>query len=754
MSQQTTHATPQAGPAIAGPGDVWRIVWKRIWLILACLVVIGLGGTAGLVAWWYKAPLYTASGIVAVDPGQVPRSQWDPVSQDYISAQMYTPFMMAQTMVIKSDLVLEDALKTVGEDQSMYPASAAGTVPLSEDLDVKYLPRTQNILVSLTGRRPRQVAEIVRGVLESYLERTEQQQSQETVRRLGDLQAERDHLRDQIQDLERQLELYRTESNAVILTERGGEELARLNALTGQLVRKQLELAETRAAWLQFRQLQQQAEEEQNYGPLLMAYPAITDALRRNDEVARLQAHVGELERSLQSLQSRLGEQHKAIAGSQKSLQSVTNELEAVRQSVLAELLQQTGATLKNAYDRARESEAELRDQVAEARQEAIKIGNRAAEYQARLRDYQRVRNQLDNVLQGLDQLRLQSAMAQQNIRVVQWPRVPIEPSEPRLLLYIPAVILFSLLLGVGLSFLLEFVDNKLRTPAQVVRQVGVPILGTVPDLAEDDRLSLDTDVAKVSHVAPQSLLAEAFRQFRTNLRFSSNEPIKSLLVTSPHPGDGKTATAVNLAITIARTGSRVLLVEANFRRPALARVWDLPDRVGLSNVLVGLNSVDEAIQATRVENLDVLVGGPQPPSPADLLGSERMSQLVRDLTERYDHVILDAAPVLLVADMHLLAQAMDGVVLVYRAGENTRGLALRAARQLAELGSPLLGAVLNGVRATKGGYFREVYQAYYDYSGPAPQSVLARSGVPAQEEAVQAIKDRAEESASQDRPE
>jgi capsular exopolysaccharide synthesis family protein len=204
---------------------------------------------------------------------------------------------------------------------------------------------------------------------------------------------------------------------------------------------------------------------------------------------------------------------------------------------------------------------------------------------------------------------------------------------------------------------------------------------------------------------------------------FASDQPIKTLLVTSPNPGDGKSIVASNLAITMARGGHKVLLIETNFRRPFLARVFDLPDAVGLSNVLVGLNTAAEAIQATRVENLDVLVCGAQPPSPGELLGSLSMKQLVQDQAERYDHVIIDGAPILVVADVHLLAERVDGVLLVYRAGENTRGLALRAARQVRSLRARLLGAILNRVRATKGGYFREAFQAYYDYSGhPARQ--------------------------------
>ena len=142
----------------------------------------------------------------------------------------------------------------------------------------------------------------------------------------------------------------------------------------------------------------------------------------------------------------------------------------------------------------------------------------------------------------------------------------------------------------------------------------------------------------------------------------------------------------------------------------------------------MGLNTPAEAIRATAIENLDVLPGGPPPPSPADLLGSDGMTRFLDEQSRNYDHIVIDGAPVLVVADIHLLAEAVDAVVLVFRAGENSRGLALRAARQVHSLRARLLGAVLNGVRATKGGYFREAYQAYYEYSGSQATCV---TGIP-----------------------
>ena len=717
---------PMSAPALGVP-DVLRILRKRVWLLVACIIVLGIGGTAGLVAWYFYVPTYSATGIINIVAYQGERGGGPFPNQyaDVIPSSLYEQYMMNQVLVIESDAVLRQAIDALGLEQNIYKKEKPEE--LSKELSVAYLPRSQNIAVTLSGRNPVQIQTIVRGVLDAYIKFVKTQNAQTEADRQRDLTTERNSLTQQADELNRRLMTFLRESGAAALEGRS-EEMGRLEMTTRQLVLAQGALADAKAQWEYFQQLAQQAEQEKNQAAVFVSYPAIGDELRRSPSIISQATQVVRLGQDLASLKQRLGPSHEVVKRAEQLYQAAKNDLEVEQARVVGELLQQQGAVLKADYERARDAEAAVSDQVATARADAARVALRAAEYQGMQREYQRVQTLLDTVLTGLAQMRIQSALVRPNTQITQYPTPPDQPSEPKLLLYIPAVVLFSIALGIGLSMLLEFMDTKIRTPAQIVRQLGVPLLGSIPDVAEDERLSLGSDLSQVSQVAPQSLMAEAFRQFRTNLRFASDRALKSILVTSPNAGDGKTVTAVNLAIAMARGGSKVLLVEANFRRPALARSFDVPDRVGLSNVLVGLNQLNEAVQATRVENLSLLVGGPPPPSPADLLGSERMRRLLQEAAAQYDHIVIDAAPVLLVADAHLLTEAVDGVVLVFRAGENTRGLALRAARQILDLRARLLGAVLNGVRATRGGYFRAAYQAYYDYAGPGPRAVLSRA--------------------------
>jgi len=716
MSQQPTSGSP-AVAGILAPADVWRIIKKRLWLIIACFVVLGLGGSGALVAWYFWAPLYTAEGFVEVEPGQGQMTALTGGAQTEVPIQLFPSYIETQVQAIKNPRVLDAALKDVEGKQTAYTGPGA-TLALSEDLQVRSILNTQYIYVGLRGWNREEVTRIVAQVLDQYTKQLDADRKQADAERQGGLREKRDDMQNQLNVLARRLSDLRSESSLVATDDRTSEQRERLAVITRQLADAQLELARTKAAWDQFQKLRQDAEQGKDMTPVLMAFPEMMDAMRRDESIRLGTEQVSRLAQELQALKQRFGPKNEIVQRTEKALQTAQNDLQAKQENVLGQLFQQTAATLKGAYDRARDQEASLLAGQSEARAAALAAAKLTAEYRGKEDAYNRGMALLSTLTDGLERMSISAALTRPNIRVARPPMLPLEPSEPRLVLYIPAVIVFSLMVGLGLSLLVEVADTRLRTPNEVARQVGVPLLGSIPDITEDERLATDANLVLVSQTVPHSLLAEAFRQSRTNLLFASDTPLKSILVTSPNPGDGKTTVATNLALTMARGGNRVLLVDANFRRPTLARVLDLPDAVGLSNILVGLNTFQEAVQATQFENLDVLVCGPPPPSPAELLGSGAMRQLVQEQSRRYDQVIIDGAPILVVVDNYLLAEAVDGVLMVLRAGENTRGLAQRAVRQVRSLRARLLGAVLNRVRATKGGYFRESYQAYYDYSG------------------------------------
>ena len=224
-------------------------------------------------------------------------------------------------------------------------------------------------------------------------------------------------------------------------------------------------------------------------------------------------------------------------------------------------------------------------------------------------------------------------------------------------------------------------------------------------------------DFRRVILEAPRSPAAEAFRQIRTNLLYSGPvQQRRSMLVTSPGPEDGRTTVVLNLAVAIAQAGHRVLVVDANFRQPAIADLFPGTHEAGLSSALVGQAQWRDVVSSTEVPNLEVIASGPLPPNPAELLGSDIMRQLVSEMAAEYDQVIFDGSPAMVVSDACVLATQVDAVVLVVRAHQNSIGIAMRTAEQLRRIGAHVLGVVLQAVRTTAGGYLRKNYQTFYEY--------------------------------------
>lgn len=730
MSQHPAYA-PASSSVVFGPADLWRIVRARLWLILACCIVVGGGGTAAVIAWYFYAPSYTAFGTIRVEPSS---TQGNPVFGAQYESQpsitLYQQYVESQVLAVKQTRVLQAVLDQLKGEQTMFAGVGAAN-RLRDTLQVAYLTNTQDIAVSLRGRNKEQVKAIVSEVLGQFINQVDKDRDEADQKRQGGLTAEQKELRKQVDRLSADLTHYREDASLVITDERNSEQMARLVALTHTLSDLQVAEAEASIAWNTFGLVQRDIEEHRDRDPTqaLMAFPEVLDALNHDPSVVAMTDMVSRLSQELQGLQQQFGPNHPTVKRMATALQAAQTDLESKRSLVLGAQFQQQAAILKSKFDRLRAAESELLNRVAEARTAAIGAAKLAADYKGREEEYNRVLALLNVVTDGLERMKISAALARPNVHVSSSPDIPIDPSEPRPFLYILVSWMLALLVGLGLSILLEIADTRVRAPSDVSRQLGVPLLGSIPDLTEDERLSLDANLGVIGQDSPHSLLAEAYRQCRTNLLFASDHPIKSLLVTSPNPGDGKSTVAANLAITMARGGSRVILVEANFRRPTVAQMFDVPDTIGLSNVLVGLSQLDDGIQGTRVGNLDVLTCGALPPSPAELLGSASMRQLVQTLMQRYDQVVIDGAPMLVVADNYLLAEMVDGVILVFHAGHNTRGMASRAARQIVTLRARLLGGVLNRVLATKGGYFREAFQTYYDYSGAACPADLVPAG-------------------------
>lgn len=288
----------------------------------------------------------------------------------------------------------------------------------------------------------------------------------------------------------------------------------------------------------------------------------------------------------------------------------------------------------------------------------------------------------------------------------------PIRPNVPQTTFL---GIVGGLLAGLALAFLLEFLDSSVTSQSEIEERLGLTFLGFVPSIPTSDGTSKDLHI----HREPKSHIAECTRAVRTNLLFMSpDKPLKRMLVTSSGPQEGKSTTAINLAIAMAQSGQRVLIVDTDMRRPRLHRAFGVPNDLGVSSIVVGEGKLEDAIKTTEVPGVYLLPCGPVPPNPAELLHTRAFGELLETLEARFDRVLLDSPPVGAVADAVVLATQVNGVVMVLKAGVTNRDVARRTLRALNDVKATMLGAVLNDVNLERSRYGDYSYGYSYRYYG------------------------------------
>jgi polysaccharide biosynthesis transport protein len=297
-------------------------------------------------------------------------------------------------------------------------------------------------------------------------------------------------------------------------------------------------------------------------------------------------------------------------------------------------------------------------------------------------------------------------------LSIVESAQAPTEPVGPRLGENLLLAAVIGLVLAVGAAFLAEYIDDTLKSPDDVQQTLGLTTIGGIARIAGDDYPSKLITVEE-----PRSVIAEAYRVLRTNLQFSAvDRPLRTVMVTSPNPVEGKSVTAANLAVVIAQSGKRVILIDADLRRPVQHRIFSMSNNLGLTNLLSDSSvQPDDALQATPVDNLRVIASGPLPPNPSEMLGSKRMSDLIEMLKQQSDTIVFDSPPVMAVTDATVLATRVDGCLLVVDAGRTRRNAAKRSKDALLAVGAQVYGIALNRLTSRNGGPY---YHYYYSEDG------------------------------------
>jgi capsular exopolysaccharide synthesis family protein len=326
-------------------------------------------------------------------------------------------------------------------------------------------------------------------------------------------------------------------------------------------------------------------------------------------------------------------------------------------------------------------------------------------------------RTTLSSLANNYNQIRIAEAQASNNVVIAKPAVVPLGPVRPRTMTNVLLAMIVGGMLAVGAAFLVEYLDDTVKSPDDVTRVTGLSTLGAIARLKD----AAGTQRQLISWMQTKAPETEAYRTLRTNIQFSSvDKPIRTLMVTSSGPGEGKSTTAANLAVVMAQTGQKVILVDTDLRRPVIHKTFGVPNNVGITTTLLAGQDVDLAtyLQPTEIENLMVLTSGPIPPNPSELLGSHRMAHVIEQLSQVADLVIFDTPPVLVVTDASVLGRQVDGALLVADAGGTREHALAQTVDEFRKTGVNILGIALNRLDSRSRGYYYYYHYYYTDEGG------------------------------------
>ncbi len=684
--------------------DILRILRKRKWLIiLAELICVGIAIGATML-WLMNAPLFTAFAVLEVRPEPTSPLSAQQGSQ---SRDVLEILATKYASLAGSEPVLQTALATpeVRATTWLQKSPDDSLLRLQNMINISPITSSALIRIAATGTNKTELPDIVNAVANSARQRSSEianRGKQDQIRQLRQertsLADTRDRIRADKAKLVRDAQVPDVTGHTNVLS-------MELQQIAPQVSALEFELAQA--------DQQLQLLRDQIRSGDIAKLPTVLQAMEMDPSIRSLSQALLNLNAGKASMERKWGPGNPRSVEYIGRIDSMQKELDSRRQALLQ-------AQVNSIMANTEANKAIILGRLTEMRQKYRLIDVSVRDLRATLSAYSQLEEQDKTLTDQIE--RIDSRLVDLRIllegssplEVMQLAYTPLQPSMPRWQIMVPLGVLLGLVVGLGLAFLLEFIDTSIKGPSDIVRRVDLPMLGMVPHQDDVEEDIGDLRLAFASH--PNSLISEAFRQIRTCLQFSgpANQR-RSLLITSPQPEDGRTTVALNLAASVARAGKKVLVVDANFRLPAVRGLFSACPEGGLSSALVG-QAVWRDMTLEIEPNFSVMASGPLPPNPGELLGSEQMRTILAEMVSEYDQVIFDGAPCLVVTDSMALGSLVDGIVLVVRAGANTYGIVQRTQEMLSRGGTHIIGIVLNGVRAVAGGYLRKNYEAFYDY--------------------------------------
>jgi succinoglycan biosynthesis transport protein ExoP len=710
-----------------------RVMKKRRATILTIAFLVF---TIGLFATLKEKPIYRARVLVEIQkenpdiPTLQELFQVESISDTYLETQyrILKSENLARRVIadLKLDRLVEfnqpaswwaarkqeaSALPAVDARGSVSPESVIDNEVLKkfqDRLDVEPLKRSRLVEISFESNDRNLAAQVVNILASTYIQQNLEARWQASQKASEWLSQQLLGMKSKLEKSEDDLQQYARDNGLLFLeTDKGTSE----NIVTQRLRQLQEELTKSQA---------DRYEKESLYLLVQRGDFASLPSVFNNKLMQDLTEKLAELERERSRLSSIFNPDYPQV----KEIQSQIDEA----QTTLSGERERAAKAITNDYRASVERENMLQQAFKDQQREADLIAEKSVQYNILKREADTNKQLYVGLLEKLKETGVSTSMKATNIRVIDPAYPPKKPDSPRIPLNLSLALLLGLSLGIGVAFLQEHLDNSFKTAGEIERFLQLPALASVPAIEPSTNGNGHGLYARARHLAndkhrstsivpswnriegngQNTPLAEAFHELRTSVLLSTaKHPPRTLLVTSAKGGEGKTTVAANLAVSLSQLGEKVLLIDADLRRPSIHKFFGVPNTSGLVNFLTGNPDWRSLLSSAAPVGLSVLPSGPVPPNPADLLSSDYMPVLIREASKEFKFIVLDSPPLLNLADSRVLATLVDGVILVVGGGITPRELVHRAYASAVDAGSHVLGATIN---------FADAKSDYYSY--------------------------------------
>lgn len=713
-----------------GMGEIWRALRRR-WLTILLITVLGL--TLAAFAVFQMTPRYNATASVILDQRKSNVVNFDevlsglPGDEDSVNSEILVIRSPVQVGKIIKRLNLandpefnQDIRKSAGpgllgdfslaetfgrpppqpqtEEALLQIQHSRIIAAVQEQLTVSRAGRSRAINIRFVSTRPSTAAKVVNALADAYLADQLAAKFQATNQAQGYLDARVAELRQQVQSAEQAIEEYRI-SAGLVGTALGTVASQQLSLLNTQLVLAQTQQAEAEARLRQVRELTAGGSRGAESAAEVLRAPLIVNLRGRETEA----------ERKIAELSQEYGEKHPRMIAARAEFRDIQTRI----QGEVAKIV----SSLENEVAVARARQNALNSSVLRLEQTAARQGADEVQLRALEREAEASRRLFEHFVTRASETSSQADVQTPDARVLARADIPTAASFPKPAVILPIAGMLALFAGIALALLLEQMDRGFRSSEEIEGQLGVGVLALLPQVAR--RIRLTTEPEDYVLDKPISSFAEALRSVDTGVRLSNvDDPPKSVLITSSVPKEGKSTLAMSWGRMLAKSGRKVLLIDADLRRPRVTQTLSSAKARGLVDVLSDGMPVADAIQLDQASGLHLLPAGHDIASPPDLLGSEQMRLLLRGLEADYDLVLIDSAPVLVVSDSRALAHNVDTVVFVARWASTRREVVANGLKQMREASARVAGVVLSGVNVRRHAQYGYGDSGYY--SGPS----------------------------------